>query len=300
MEYLIKNIVLKELERQKQMKRTYERRRSKVQSFETDRLELNIKNGQTYYYSRKGKERKYLGNHSNETVMAIQEFQLCNTMLDILDNNIRALENLIDDFHWISLDIIQQKLPKVYQPKTINNNFIDQRFCSQWIREMTRIKNAYPIEHPENLKTTTCNGTKVRSRVEAMLYDMFVAMGFLVIYEFPIWIDGVCYRPDFTLLHPFLHRIYLWEHLGMWYHESEKRNYRRSFLHKTEEYEKIGFYLGNNLLTSYELANGGINMNRFQDTCDSILEQTGEEPVYVDAKKFLQDQRKHMRRSNNA
>ncbi len=292
MDYLIKNVVLKELERQKQMKRTYERRRSKVQSFETYRLELNSKNGQTYYYSRKGKERKYLGNQSNETVMAIQEFQLCNTMLEILDGNIRALENLVEGFRWISLDAIQQELPKAYQPKTINNNFIDRRFCSQWIREMTRIKNAYPIEHPENLKTTTCDGTKVRSRVEAMLYDMFVSMGFLVIYEFPIWIDGVCYRPDFTLLHPFLQRIYIWEHLGMWYHESEQRNYRRYFLHKTEEYEKLGFCLGNNLLTSYESANGGINMNRFQDTCYSILERAGEEPVYVDAKKFLQDQRK--------
>lgn len=155
------------------------------------------------------------------------------------------------------------------------------------------IKNAYPIEYPENLKTTTCDGTKVRSRIEAMLYDMFVSMGFSAIYEFPIWIDGVCYRPDFTLLHLLLRRIYLWEHLGMWYHESEKRNYRRNFLHKAEEYEKLGFYLGNNLFNSYELANGGINMNRFQDMCYSTLERAGEQQVYEEAEQFLRMQRQH-------
>lgn len=296
MEYLIKNIVIKELERQKQMKRTYERRRNKVLSFEHYRLEPSMKHGKLYYYSRDGNNRNYLGNRSNPIVQSVQEFQLCDKMLKVLEDNIRSLEHLLETFHWISVDMIRKELPKVYIPPSLDANFEDRRFCIQWKNEMERIKALYPIEYSENLKTTTCDGTKVRSRVEAMLYDMFIAMGFTVVYEFPIWIDGVCYRPDFAMLHPSMRRIYLWEHLGMWYYENGNRNYRNNFVQKSAEYEKLGFYLGNNLLTSYEFANGGINMNRFQDTCRSILERTTEDQVYVDAKKFLQNQRKHIER----
>lgn len=298
MEYVIKHMVQLELKRQKKMMANYSRRYEKVKNLEGCQLETGISRGHIYYYERKEGKRKYLGNRENERVQDIQELYLCKNMIQLTKENIRELEDFLNLFHWITPEVLKNRLPRCYIPADLERNFLDASFSNKWVCAMQKIKDAYPVEYPEHLSVTTCDGTKVRSRAEAMLYDMFVAMGFKVLYEFPVWIDGKLFHPDFTLLHPYTHKVYFWEHLGMWYREDASSNYRRGFLHKAEQYEKIGFYLGNNLLTSYEYKDGGINMNWFQAICQSILSRAKEDPITVDAKVFLHEQRKHLKERN--
>lgn len=295
MEYVIKHMVQSELKRQKKLMANYTRRYEKVKTLEGCQLETGISRGHTYYYERKEGERQYLGNEDNERVQNIQELYLCKKMIQLTEENIRELEDFLNLFHWITPELLKRRLPKCYIPADLDRNFLDTSFSNKWACAMQKIKDAYPVEHPEHLSITTCDGTKVRSRAEAMLYDMFVAMGFKVLYEFPVWIDGKLFHPDFTLLHPYTHNVYFWEHLGMWYREDVRGNYRRGFLHKAEQYEKIGFYLGNNLLTSYEYKGGGINMNWLQDRCRSLLLRAKDDKIAVDAKAFMHEQREHLK-----
>lgn len=294
MEYVMKHMVQLELKRQKKLLENYNRRYEKVKNLEGCKLQIGTKRGHTYYYESKGSERKYLGNAKNERVQDVQELYLCKKMIQLARENIRELEDFLKLFHWITPELVRNRLPKCYIPVDLDRNFVEGSFTNKWLCEMKKIKDAYPVEHPEHLSITTCDGTKVRSRAEAMLYDMFVAMGFTVLYEFPVWIDGKIFHPDFTLLHPYTHNVYFWEHLGMWYRE-DAGAYRRGFLYKVEQYEKIGFSLGNNLLTSYEYKDGGINMNWFQDICQSILSRAKEDIIAVDAKAFMHEQRKHLK-----
>ena len=139
----------------------------------------------------------------------------------------------------------------------------------------------------------TRDGTKVRSRAEAMLYDLFTAMGLVVVYEFPIKIGNRILVPDFLILHPKTMWVYVWEHLGMWFHRDYSRRYRERFCEKTEEYAKIGFVIGANLIASYEKPDGGIDMGIIQELCrcyfyaDCVTEGAG-----VDAREFLLSQKK--------
>ncbi len=294
MEYVMKHMVQNELKRQKKLLENYKRRYEKVKALEGCKLEISIKDGRTYYYEYVDGKRKYLGNAKNKMVHDIQELYLCKDMMQLVTDNIRELEDFLNLFQWITPELVRSRLPKCYIPTDLNLSLMEGGFAKKWRCEMQKIKDAYPVEHPEHLSVTTCDGTKVRSRAEAMLYDMFVAMGFTVLYEFPVWIDGKLFHPDFTLLHPYTHNVYFWEHLGMWYREDARGNYRRGFLHKAEQYEKIGFYLGNNLLTSYEYKGGGINMNWLQDRCRSLLLRTKDDQIAVDAKTFIHEQRKHL------
>lgn len=139
-------------------------------------------------------------------------------------------------------------------------------------------KAKIPVHYPENLKILTFDGTAVRSRVEALLYERFSAAGFYVIYEYPIeYAPGKFIRPDFLLIHPETGAIFLWEHLGLWYHETSSEFYRNEFNGKTDIYRNLGFIPGVNLLMSFETPLG-LDMERIAQEVDHLynLEETAQ------------------------
>lgn len=286
---VLESIIKKELERQRRLERTYEERKAKVSEFEGMKLSMSKKKNHTYYYEVKDGVPKYLGGEQNETVQAIKELRLCKTMLKMTESNIYELESFLQNYNWITPEMVREKMPKTYLPMNLNENFEDKRFSKNWQRKMNAIKKSYPIKRPENLIAETCDGTRVRSRAEALLYDMFVAMGFVVLYEFPVVINGITYCPDFLLMNPRTHKLYIWEHLGLWYHETRGPSYRQEFIQKTMQYAQLGFSLGYNLLTSYESPSGGIYLNPLQELCRSILENTNNDENGVDAIKFYKE-----------
>lgn len=286
---VLESMLRRELDRQKRMKQTYEERKEKVSDFEGVRMSISKKRNKDYFYLVKEGGLEYLGDEKNETVQAIKELRLCKTMLQITEGNIEALKTLLKNYNWITPKLIREKIPKTYLPKNLEENFEDKRFSKNWQRKMNKIKKAYPIKNPENLVAETCDGTRVRSRAEALLYDMFVAMGFVVLYEFPLVINGKTFYPDFLLMNPRTRQLYIWEHLGMWYHETRGPSYRQEFIQKTMQYALIGFSLGHNLLTSYESPGGGIYLNPLQELCRSILDNVNSDKNGVDAIAFYKE-----------
>ena len=114
----------------------------------------------------------------------------------------------------------------------------------------------------EQRTVSTIDGTLVRSRIEAIIYDHLVSAGLLVIYEFPIIIEGRIVYPDFLILHPLTGKLYILEHLGYWYHDAKGAGYRSNFCLKTVELSSIGFVLGKNILTTFEDGSGTIDTEK--------------------------------------
>lgn len=286
---VLKSILKRELDRQRRMKQTYEERKEKVSDFEGIRMSISKKRNKDYYYLVKDDGLEYLGGEKNETVQAIKELRLCKTMLKMTESNIYELESILQNYNWITPETVRAKIPKSYLPLNLNENFEDKRFTKNWQRKMNAIKKSYPIKNPENLIAETCDGTRVRSRAEALLYDMFVAMGFVVLYEFPLVINGKTFYPDFLLMNPRTHKLYIWEHLGLWYHETWGQSYRQEFIQKTMQYAQLGFSLGYNLWTSFESPGGGIYLNPLQELCRSILDNTNSDEKGVGAVAFYKE-----------
>lgn len=109
---------------------------------------------------------------------------------------------------------------------------------------------------------STIDGTLVRSRIEAIIYDHMVSAGLLVIYEFPIFVEDHIIYPDFLILHPLTGKLYILEHLGYWYHDAKGTGYRSNFCIKTVELASLGFVLGKNILTTFEDGGGTIDTEK--------------------------------------
>ena len=84
-------------------------------------------------------------------------------------------------------------------------------------------------------------------------------------------------NPDFLLIHPETGAIFLWEHLGLWYHETSSEFYRNEFNGKTDIYRNLGFIPGVNLLMSFETPLG-LDMERIAQEVDHLynLEETAQ------------------------
>ncbi|MBR1759093.1 MAG: hypothetical protein IJ744_10280 [Lachnospiraceae bacterium] len=67
-------------------------------------------------------------------------------------------------------------------------------------------------------------------------------------YEFPMRVAGTWYHPDFLILDLARRREVLWEHLGM----MDDRIYAQNALDKLDAYASAGFYLGENLVITWE------------------------------------------------
>lgn len=294
MEFITKWLIDRELERQKQLRTVYNRRRERVKDMSEYRLKISHSRGRKYFSCwKKGESKRYLGKRDFPLVRKIQELHLCEKMLELIDENINLLDNLKATFHVLNAENVRRAMPSTYVPEDLEAQFQDRSFPIRWKKQMEKIKKAHSSYRPEELTVATRDGTKVRSRAEAMLYDLFTAMGLVVIYEFPIKIGNRILVPDFLILHPKTMRVYVWEHLGMWFHRDYSRRYRERFCEKTEEYAKIGFVMGLNLIASYEKPHGGIDMSIMQELCrcyfyaDCVTEGVG-----VDAREFLLSQKK--------
>lgn len=253
-----KNILLNALQDHQQLKKQYKAKIKELAAFDGLFLTTSRREGKIYYscfYS--GGKRRYLGRETHEVVRKIRELRFCKKMVEILDDNIRLLREFTERYCDTDVESVRQCLPKQYIPLLtdileLNTDSIEAR-----VQAMRERKAAIPPRHPEALRITTFDGTLVRSRVEALLYERFCAAGFYVLYEYPVeYAPGKYLCPDFLLIHPVTGQVILWEHLGRWFHAENSRQYRDSFNWKTDIYRELGFIPGINLQMSFETDSG--------------------------------------------
>lgn len=250
------NYMKKELEEQKNLLKKYRKARGRLEKYQGKYLNVSIKKGKPYYYERRnGRSDAYLGGDENPIVQRIRELRFCEEMMKCLESNIELMERFIANYKTVSVDPVKERLPKHYCPNHIGieTHTEERDVAKKRYEEMKAHKDTIPDSYPEQLNITTFDGTKVRSRAEALIYQLLWQAGFYVIYEYPIEYErGKFIRPDFLLIHPVTGRIFLWEHLGLWFDPDYQNKYRNDYIFKTDLYSRMGFALGINLLTSYE------------------------------------------------
>lgn len=199
-----KKICLLALNDHRQLKRQYQKKMRSLSAYDGILLQSSLRKGTPYYYClKKGGKRRYLGRETHEVVRKIRELRFCKKMVEILDDNIRLLREFTERYCDTDVESVLQRLPKQYIPLLtdileLNTDSIEAR-----VQAMRERKAAIPPRHPEALRITTFDGTLVRSRVEALLYERFCAAGFYVLYEYPVeYAPGKYLCPDFLLIHP--------------------------------------------------------------------------------------------------
>lgn len=104
------------------------------------------------------------------------------------------------------------------------------------------------VPNSERRRLTTQAGIKVRSKSERMIVSLLCKHHIPFKYEYPILVSGKELFPDFTIMHPVTHRIYIWEHFGI----MDDANYMARSLDKIRQYYNVGFIAGDNLILTFE------------------------------------------------
>lgn len=190
------------------------------------------------------KGKKYLGNENNEQVLNVKRYRYADKALELLEEDIRLLEHLIDNYVSPEYKNINDLLPAVYQTNLLSavsscsvRGDIPQE-AIEWKERLQAEKAKYPLFRPEQLTREALDGTKMRSKSEVLIANFLILAGIPFVYEAPLFINGENLLPDFMILSLIdLSTVIIIEHQGMIFSDNYVDKFIRSlrlYLHTTE------------------------------------------------------------------
>ena len=121
----------------------------------------------------------------------------------------------------------------------------DEDYAAAW-SAMEFERKEFHDDDPELYST---RGERVRSKSEVLIADALYAAGISYHYEMPLKLKrrGVIH-PDFTVLRMQDRKAIYWEHFG----KMDDYEYRMKAFERMRDYEANGYYLGHNLIATFE------------------------------------------------
>lgn len=104
------------------------------------------------------------------------------------------------------------------------------------------------LNHPEALIHKTSFGLDVRSKSESMIAVFLHTNHIPFRYECALYLGGITFYPDFTILHPHTSQILYWEHFG----KMDDPTYIKNTCSKLQRYATYGIVPSIQLITTYE------------------------------------------------
>ncbi len=218
-----------------------------------------VKNGIPYYSFKKRGEKKfaYLGNQSNLTVRRIHEARFIRKSLDIIRKDIDLLETFLRNYESVEFQHVNSQLPKRYWNLRAESAIVRKKKAREWKDKMEKYKLQFPPYRPEELIHTTIDGTKVRSKSEALIYNMLFEAGYTFVYELPLKGKTRTFYPDFTILSEIDYKTVIRiEHQGkMGDDEYRQRSEAREY-----DYWNNGFLPNRDVYFTYDDCKGGFDI----------------------------------------
>ena len=226
----------------------------------TKKLKLRCEKDCSYYYILMPDENRYryLGSGSNEMVMKIKEAHHLQLSVKELEREIHLIEKLLRSSHDISYDAIDQRLTSAYRGSPAFHSPRVDSVAKQWKDSSEMFKSSFAPFRPDELIHTTRDGTMVRSKGEALIYNYLSEQGISFVYELPLRIrlgsKNSLLLPDFTILSEIDYTSVIFiEHQGM----MDDPKYRNGFNEKVFRYWSNNYLPERDVFFTFDLPNGG-------------------------------------------
>ena len=218
-------------------------------------------NGRNYYFIRDTPGEKYIyaGKSSNPKVRSIQEAHFLHRSVCELEREIRIIEKMLEQSRYEGYESVDRMLSPAYRGAV--PTAIDQASAAvEWKRSMEAYKKTFPPFRPEELIHKTRDGTYVRSKGEALIYNYLLDIGVVFVYELPLRIrlgsKNSLLLPDFTLLSEIDYKTVIYiEHQGM----MSTPKYREKFNDSVYKYWLNGYLPERDVFFTFDLPNGGFD-----------------------------------------
>ena len=258
-DYIEKSIEM-DLQRLEHYKRM-QRKKTKLKGKLKCRRNKNNNTVRYYYVSPEQKE-TYLGKKKIKTLQALQKKRLAETIIPIIENNIRLKEWFCESYMADDEASVIAGLPLSYRP--VETEGPDGK------GEFPQSENPY---HREDLVIRTSFGLYVRTKSELQIAELLYSLGIEFYYEkaLCLW-EGTeefgsrTFYPDFTIVLPDRREVY-WEHKGM----LSKQNYVERDMEKEIIYNLNGIYQPHNLIVTAEGPGNEFDMEAVRRVVEGVL-----------------------------
>ena len=212
----------------------------------------------TYYGARKsgGEKTRYIGAESKPEVCMIRESRYLSRSLEAIERDIQLIENFLAKYESISFTSISEKLPKTYRSNNYRSN-IRNMAAKKWKLQAEAYKATFDPFKPEELTQRTIDGTMVRSKSEALIYNYLLEAGYTFVYELPLKGPGRTFYTDFTVLSEIDYKTEVRiEHQGMY----GKNDYRDRSEAREYDYWSNGFLPSRDVYFTFDDNKGGFDI----------------------------------------
>lgn len=221
-------------------------------NFPDGSLRVSSNRGRTTFYrdwkdSESGASKSsYLKNSEAELVSLLAQKGYEKKLLKLVQKQIAILESvpakLLDDD---CLDQVYEGLSETRKALVTPFRLPDAEYLTRWKSE----EFSSSLFHTENLRFTTNNKERVRSKSEMIIADRLSEFFIPYRYEEKIVLkDGTVCFPDFTILDLRTRSRIYWEHFGM----VDQKSYSNGMVEKIEKYLNNDILLGENLIVTFE------------------------------------------------
>lgn len=242
---------------------TYEKKllrscRNSIKGLPKGGLTCYSRNDCVYYKKNFSGTQKYIGTADQAEVQKLKKRHLLNNMIGILEKNTELMESLVNGYQEYNPLVLQNSFSKAYQD--INYDMIS---------ELGLVLEPAVNSFKEDEKYyTTSSGLRVRSRVEAIIADLYTQKNIPFQYEQRLYFDdGSMIHPDFTVFKPSEKRFLYHEHVGL----LSDPEYLKNYLWKFEHYIANGYYPYHDVLFTYEKPDAGIDINEISMLIDMFM-----------------------------
>ena len=199
---------------------------------------------------------KYLGNETKPEIRAIREARYLSESITVIDQDISLIEDFLAKYESISFGNINTKLPKAYRSSSFRSD-IRNKAARKWKQQAEAYKATFDLYKPEELTQPTIDGSMVRSKSEALIYNFLVEAGYTFVYELPVKGETRVFYPDFTILSEidFKTEVRI-EHQGMY----GKNDYRDRSESREYDYWSNGFLPGRDVYFTFDDNRGGFDI----------------------------------------
>ena len=202
-------------------------------------------------------------------VMARKEY--LQTALERLEGNIIALQEMLDNLEDTSTEGILSGLDPAIQKEIVfqkqkeyllPDDPAEAKALLEWIRE------PYPKNpnYSQYLKHRTSTGELVRTKSEALIYEKLKEYKLAYRYENQLMAGNTAIYPDFTIRRTD-GKIFYWEHAG----RCDLQSYRDDLIWKIKTYESLGIGQWDNLIISFDVEDGRIDMREVESQIKNKL-----------------------------
>lgn len=226
---------------------------------EPGRLRIGHTKGYTQYYQCAdgfGDRGKYLRKKDKKLISTLAD-------KDYYKKIIQTAQSQKDWIEETLRKIPKEDLHEIYEGNSERRKLISPYFLTdeEYIRKWENVEYTGKGFEEGSAEIYTEKGERVRSKSEKIIADKLYKMHLPYRYEYPLKLKGFgTIYPDFTILNVRTRKEIILEHFGM----MDNPQYCSSALDKLSEYTMNGYFLGENLIISYETSVKPIDTKNLQ------------------------------------